>query len=446
MGLILCIIDTYLLIVVIYLENIIIRLEELVWSEPLVLLLIFTHIYLTFKLKNPQKYTLKGLKLILKNDENKEKKGINSFKSLMTILAATLGTGNIIGIATAIAIGGIGSIFWIFITGIFAIATKYAETYIVLKYRRENQTGYYGGAMYVLNDKLKFKTLAILFSIFTIIASFGIGSMIQSNAMSNSLIETFNVNKYIIAIIVTIICSYVIFGNEKRISNISSILVPIATLLYLFMCIYVLFIYKHNIASSIINIINEALNFKSVSGGIIGSIAIKAMNVGMSKGLFSNEAGMGSSPIFNATVKMKSMKNESIISSTSVFIDTVILCTITGIAIVSSGMYVVTNNPIELINETFKIIPYGKELLTFSIAIFAIATIPCWGYYGKCAVRFLFKENKKYEKIYDFIYAVCIYIGAIMTVNIVWGISSIANALMIIPNLVMIYKLKNEIK
>ncbi len=431
---------------VIYLENIIIRLEELIWSEPLVLLLMFTHIYLTFKLNNPQKYTLKGLKLILKNDENKEKKGINSFKSLMTILAATLGTGNIIGIATAISIGGIGSIFWIFVTGIFAIATKYAETYIVLKYRKENKTGYYGGTMYVLNDKLKFKLLAVLFSIFTIIASFGIGSMIQANAMSNSIIETFNINKYVIAIIVTIICSYVIFGNEKRISNISSILVPIATVIYLFMCVFVLYLYKHNIGAAIINIIEEALNFKAISGGIFGSVAIKAMNVGMSKGLFSNEAGMGSSPIFNATVKMKSIKNEAIISSTSVFIDTVILCTVTGIAIVSSGMYTITNNPIELVQETFKIIPYGRELLTFSIAIFAIATIPCWGYYGKCAVRFLFKENKRYEKIYDFMYAICIYIGSIMAVNIVWGVSSIANALMIIPNLIMIYKLKNDIE
>lgn len=422
------------------------KLEEIVWSEPLVLLLILTHIYLTFKLTVPQKYTIKGLKLILKNDENKEKKGINSFKSLMTILAATLGTGNIIGIATAIAIGGIGSIFWIFITGIFAIATKYAETYIVLKYRKETDKGYQGGAMYVLENKLKKRKLAILFSIFTIIASFGIGSMIQANAMSNSLIESFNINKHLIAIFVTVVCSYVIFGNEKRISNISSILVPIATIVYLFMCIDVLYIYRNNIGPSIVKIIHEALNFRSLSGGIIGSIAIKAMNVGMSKGLFSNEAGMGSSPIFNATVKMKSIKNESIISSTSVFIDTVILCTITGIAIVSSGMYNITNNPIELVQETFKVIPFGKELLTFSIAIFAIATIPCWGYYGKAAVRFIFKDDKRYEKAYDIIYALCIYIGSITAINLVWSLSSIANALMILPNLYMIYRLKNEIE
>ncbi len=428
------------------LENIILKLEGIIWNWPLVLLLMLTHIFLTLKLKFPQKYTIKGLKLILKNGESSDKKGINSFKSLMTILAATLGTGNIVGIATAIAIGGIGSIFWIFISGVFAIATKYAETYIVLKYRKENKSGYYGGTMYVLADKLKNNSLAIMFSIFTILASFGIGSMIQSNAMANSLIDTFNLNSHLIAIIVTLLCTYVIFGNEKRISNVSSILVPIATVLYIFMCFYVLIYYRYNILSSIYNIIDQALNFKAVAGGIFGSIAIKAMNSGMSKGLFSNEAGMGSSPIFNATVKMKDIKNESIIASTSVFIDTVVLCTITGVAIVASGMYTLSANPIEIVQNTFSIMPYGRELLTFSIAIFAIATIPCWGYYGKSAVRFIFKSSNKYEKIYDVIYATCIYIGAITTINLVWSLSSIANALMIIPNLVMIYKLKNDIK
>ncbi len=246
--------------------NIIFKLEEFVWSIPLVILLIFTHIYFTFKLKYPQKYTLKGLKLMFTpNIKGKNQKGISSFKSLMTVLAATLGTGNIIGVASAITIGGVGSIFWIFISGFFAIATKYAETFLVLKYRQNTLKGYLGGTMYVLKNRLNKKMLAILFSLFVVIASFGIGSMIQSNAMATSINETFNVNKYLLAIVITIICVYVIFGDEKRISNISSFLVPIATIVYITMCIYLLYIYRFNIIPSIKLILKEAFSFKAVT-------------------------------------------------------------------------------------------------------------------------------------------------------------------------------------
>ena len=246
--------------------DVILKLEELIWSMPLVLLLMFTHIFFTIKLKYPQKYTLKGLKLMFKpNIKEKNKKGVSSFKSLMTVLAATLGTGNIIGVASAIMLGGVGSIFWIFISGIFAIATKYAETYLVLKYRQENKEGYFGGTMYVLKNILNKKVLAALFSIFVIIASFGIGSMIQSNAMASSINETFTVNKYLLAVIITIVCAYVIFGDEKRISNISSFLVPIATIVYILMCVALLYIFRFNIIPSIKLIISEAFSFKAIT-------------------------------------------------------------------------------------------------------------------------------------------------------------------------------------
>ena len=425
-------------------QEYIIYIEKLVWSVPLVVILMFTHIFLTYKLKFPQKYTFKGLKSMLSSN-NKKGKGISSFKSLMTVLAATLGTGNIVGIATAITIGGVGSIFWVFVSGIFAIATKYAETYLVLKYRKKDENGYYGGAMYVLREKLNFKLLGALFSIFLIVASFGIGAMIQSNAMSESLVNTVNLNKYVIAIVVTIICAYAIFGNEEKISNISSVLVPLATIIYLFMCIYLLFIFRLNIIPSIKLIIKEAFNFSAVTGGIFGTVAIGAINAGLSKGLFSNEAGMGSSPLFNVTVKGKDIKEESIIASTSVFIDTVIICTITGIVLVASGMWNISHNAMELVQNTFSILPYGNFLLSFSIFIFAFATIPCWGYYGSIGIKYLFK-NSKIQNIYKIIYTICVYLGTILTLQIVWSISSIANALMVIPNLIMIYYLKENIE
>lgn len=421
------------------------KIEELVWSTPLVLLLILTHIFFTIKLKWPQKYTFKGLRLMFKSSD-KYKKGISSFKSLMTVLAGTLGTGNIIGVAAAITIGGIGSIFWIFISGIFAIATKYAETYLVLKYRKSNKEGYYGGAMYVLRAVLNKKILAILFSIFVVFATFGMGAMIQSNAMSTSIQETFAINKYLIALVVTIICAYMVFGDEKRISNISSILVPIATVIYIIMCFYLLYMFRYNIIPSIKLIIKEAFSLRAFGGGVFSIVAIKAMNTGLSKGLFSNEAGMGSSPLFNATVNMSNLKDESIIASTSVFIDTVVLCSITGVVFVASGMWNITNDAMSLVKNTFSLIPYGNYLLTFSLVIFAVATIPCWSYYGKIGFKYLFNNSKKVEKIYKYIYVLCVYMGCVLALQLVWSISSISNALMILPNIYMIYKLKDEIE
>lgn len=428
-------------------NSIIFKIENLVWSVPLLLLLFFTHIYFTIKLRFPQKNIFKGLKYMLLSDKKNDSQGVSSFKSLMTILAGTLGTGNIVGIATAITIGGIGSIFWIFVSGIFAIATKYAETYIVLKYRKkDNDNVSYGGAMYVLKDRIDKKSLAVLFSIFVVIASLGMGCMVQSNAMSSVILSSFNINKYVLALIVTVICSYAIFGDEKRISNISSIIIPIATTVYLYICFYALYIYRFNILSGIKEIFSLAFNFKSVSGGILGSVAIQAINQGLSKGIFSNEAGLGSSPMFDSTVKEKNIQKQSIISSTSVFIDTVILCTLTGVVIASSGVYKVCNEPLDVITQIFSIIPYGKYLLIFSLSAFAIATIPCWSYYGKIGIKFLFNSKTFYQKIYKIIFTACVYIGAIATIESVWSISNIANALMALPNIYMLFYLKDEIK
>lgn len=391
-------------------ENIIFKIEGIVWGLQLVLLLIFTHIYFTIRLKFPQKYTLRGLKYILFGSKSNSEDGISSFKSLMTILAGTLGTGNIVGVSTAITIGGIGSIFWIFISGIFAIATKYAETYLVLKYRKKDENGYIGGTMYVLRDRVDSRILAVVFSIFVVVASFGIGCMIQSNAMSVSILENFKINKYILAFIVTSICSYAIFGNAKRISNISSVLVPISTVVYILMCSYLLYMFRSNIFGAIVSIVKEAFQINSIIGGGAGVIFVKALNEGLSKGLFSNEAGLGSSPLFDSTVKEKDNKKQAIISSTSVFIDTVCLCTLTGVVLVASGVYSVGDSSIYLIQQVFGMIPFGNYLLTFALASFAIATIPCWSYYGSIGIKYLFNGKNFYQFIYKLMYTSCVFI------------------------------------
>ncbi len=430
---------------VICLKEIIYNLENIICGIPLVIFLMGTHIYLTLKLKFPQRHTLKGLKYMITSDKGNSKEGISSFKSLMAVLASTLGTGNIIGVATAIIIGGVGSIFWIFVSGIFAIATKYAETYIALKFRKKSKSGNIGGAMYVLKYRLKNNFLAIIFSFLLIASTLGMGAMIQSNAISSCIIQNYNVNIYIIAFLIVIPCAYVLFGNERRISNISSILIPFATIVYLVSCIVLIYIYKNNLIPSIKLIIKEAFNFRACSGGILSSVALRAMSTGLSKGLFTNEAGIGTSPIFDCTVKEKNIKKQTIISSTSVFIDTVLLCTITGIMFVSTGMYNITDNPSVLAQSVFELLPYGKIIYIVIITIFAISTIPCAGFYGSVAIKFLLK-NKKSEKIYKIIFLLCAYIGSILTIKLVWSISSIANAIMAIPNIIMIYKLKDEIE
>lgn len=427
--------------------NIIYNLENIICGFPLIFLLIASHIYFTFKLKFPQKYTIKGLKYILKSDKKNTNEGISSFKSLMAVLASTLGTGNIIGVATAISIGGVGSIFWIFISGIFAIATKYAETYIVLKYRKKYKNEkYYGGAMYVLKDRLKSTNLAKLFCIFLICTTLGMGAMIQSNAISSCILSNFDINTFLLAILIVISCTYILIGNEKRISNISSVLIPITMIIYLLSCIWLMYIYRNNILSSIIYITKEAFNYKSCVGGVFGSVMVKAMNTGLSKGLFTNEAGMGTSPIFDVSVREKDIKKQSIISSTSVFIDTVLLCTMTGIIFVASGMYNITTNPALIANYTFSVLPFGKYIFIFMIVVFAIATIPCSGFYGSIAVKFLSKSNKKSIMKYRIAYIVCIFIGSISKIEMIWSISSIANALMVIPNVIMLFKLRKEIE
>ncbi|MCX8074023.1 MAG: amino acid carrier protein [Clostridia bacterium] len=426
-------------------ENIIFKIEALIWGLPLIALLMITHIYFTIKLKFPQKNLPKGIKNMLISDKKNSAEGISSFKSLMTILAGTLGTGNIIGVSTAVIIGGPGSIFWICISGLFAVSTKYAETYIALKYRKRTKKGYVGGAMYILKDRLGNTKLASFFAISVILATFGMGSMIQSNAISSSIYNTFDININLVAICVTIICAYTVFGNERKISNISTAIIPITTVVYVIMCVGLAYIFRSNILNAISLIITEAFKFTSVSGGVLGSIAIIAMKEGLSKGLFSNEAGLGSSPLFDITVKENNIKKQSIISSTSVFIDTVLLCTFTGILVVASGVYDITNNPVILVSEIFSRIPYGNLMLTFSITAFALATIPCWSYYGASGVKYLFKSKISYEITYKLLYVTCIFIGCISTVGSVWSLSNIANALMAIPNIYMMFCLRKEI-
>lgn len=427
-------------------ENIITMIEKIIWGAPLILILMFTHIFFTLKLKIPQRGIGKGLMDLFGKSKGKEKEGISSFQSLMTVLAGTLGTGNLIGVAACILIGGPGSIFWLFLSGFFAIATKYAETFLVLKYRKKKKDIYFGGAMYVMDERMGNQKLAIIFSILLIITTLGMGAMIQSNAISSTIIGNFSVDLKLCGIVIVLLSAFVLFGNEKRISSISSFFIPIAVILYMVCSFILLVIYRNQIIPSIIYILKEAFSFRAVGGGILSSVAVTAMSAGLSKGLFTNEAGMGTSPLFDVTVNETNIQKQSMISSTTVFIDTVFLCTITGIILVASGMYETALNPTQLVQEVFSILPFGKYMYIFFICIFAISTIPCSGYYGTVGIRYLFKNKIIYEFLYKMVFLLFVYFGSVSQVYTVWSISSIANGLMILPNVWMLFYLSKEIK
>lgn len=427
-------------------EHLINLIERFIWSTPIIVILIATHIFFTFKLKFPQFHMIKAVKCLLNGKNNKSNKNNSSYKTLMATLAGTLGVGNIIGVATGICEGGIGVIFWMAISGFFAIATKYAETYIVLKYRKKDKDmKFYGGAMYVLKERLDNNYMAIFFSIFVIIASFGMGAMIQSNSATNSIVTNFNVNINFIAIGITFLCAYVLIGDSKKIANASSILVPIASIIYTLMCLIIILKFKANLIVALKDILNSALNLKSIVTGTSIMYLLNMISVGLSKGMFSNEAGIGSSPMFDVSSNNMDIEGQSLIASLAVFIDTLIVSTLTGVTIAVSYEYINIQDATVLVNSVFSNIPYGQLLLTISLSIFAIATIPCWSYYGQVAVKFLFNNKKIYIMAYNLIYIISIYVGCKSKVDVIWSISSIANALMCIPNLYMLINLNKEI-
>ena len=414
------------------------NLSEFLWGYPFIILLVITSVYLSIKFKFPQLKIIFALKDLFKRDKNNNKNKITSFRSLMTILAGTLGTGNITGVATSIVIGGVGSLFWLFVSGIFAMTISYAENLIVLTYRKKSNNGFYGGTMYVLDEVLNKKSLAIFFSIVLVITSVTTGTMTQSNSLSTLINTSIGVDKRIIGIILLMITLYIIFGGKRRLAKASSIVIPICSLVYITLCISIIYINSQNLTSQLKIIVLNAFGIRQFVGGVVGLSIAKAIGRGFSIGMFSNEAGMGSAPIFTATVEEQDTKLQAKIAANSVVIDTLILCTLTGITIACTGLYNITDVGL-LLNEVFKTVPFGNTILNICMVFFVISTIPCWEYYGEVAIKYLF-NSKLYMYIFRIMYAIGIYVGCIVDLNFVWDLSGILNAIMTLPNIYMIYK------
>ncbi len=411
--------------------------SSFLWGWPMMILLLGTHIFMTIRLRCPQRKLFTAIRLSIKRD--KDASGdVSQFGALATALAATIGTGNIIGVATAIALGGPGAVFWCWITGVFGIATKYAEGLLAIKYRVQTPTGkMLGGPMYALEKGLGWKTMAILFAIFTMIASFGIGNTVQANAIATIANNTYGISPWIMGAVVCGLTAAVIIGGVKSIAKVCGMLVPFMALFYILGCIYILFVNHNYVWPAISLILKCAFSPEAAGGGFAGSSIMMVARYGLARGLFSNESGLGSAPIVAAAAQTRNPVRQALVSSTGTFWDTVIICALTGIVIVSSIIAypdISYHDGAALTKMAFGKIPYvGEPLLSFGLLTFAFSTILGWSYYGERAVEYL--KGKKWSYVYRLLYIVAVYVGSIASLNIVWNIADCMNALMAIPNL-----------
>ena len=420
------------------LEQILQNISSLVWGLPMLILLIGCHIFLTFRLKFIQRYIGKAIKLSITSDE--EGHGdINQFGALATALAATIGTGNIIGVSTAIALGGPGAVFWTWITGILGMSTKYAESLLSMQYRQKNKVGnFVGGPMYVLEKGLNMKILAVLFAVFTALATFGTGCATQSKAISEIIKFTFNVPLVISGIIITICAALVILGGLSNISKVCEKLVPFMALFYVGGSLIILILNIQYLPNTILLILKSAFTTRAAGAGFVGSTMITACRYGVSRGLFSNESGLGTAPIVSASAKSKNCVRQALVSMSGTFWDTVIVCAMTGLVLVSS----IVKNPIafeNVANDKLTGIAFqnlgavGGIILAISLAIFAFTTILGWCFYGERCVEYLF--GIKAIKYYSILFLITLFMGTVFSLDIVWSFSDITNGLMAFPNI-----------
>ena len=425
------------------------RLNDLIWGLPLLTLLMGTHIYFTLKLHFPQRNLLYALKLSFGKADNTGQ-NLSPFSALATTLAATLGTGNIIGVSTAVALGGPGAIFWCWITGILGMATAYSECYLSVLFRSRNAAGdYVGGPMYVLKNGLHNKYLGGIYAACTLIAAFGVGCTTQANSVTQAARATFRLSPHLVGIVLAFLTGTVILGGVKSIANICERMVPAISFVYLFGCLLLMLLYHDVLLSACLLILRDAFSFRSVTGGMAGAAVQHALRYGIARGLFTNEAGIGTSAIAAAASHVSEPRIQAYVSMTAVFWDTVVMCLVTGIVIVANMLYdpasVAGAAETDLTAAAFRHLPYvGDAFLTISLAAFAVTTLIGWSYFGEKATEYL--VGKKGIPLYKLAYILMIYFGAIIPMRLVWESTDLINAMMGLPNVLALYCLRNHIK
>ena len=418
-----------------------------VWGPYMLVLLVGTGVYLTIRLMGIQftllPFALKQAFTPQKKTEGETQEGdISHFGALMTALSATIGTGNIAGVATAVVVGGPGAVFWMWITAIFGMATKYGEGVLAVKYRVQNSKGEMsGGPMYYIERGMKQKWLAILFAGFATIASFGIGSSVQSNSVAQSIHASFGIEGWITGVVLTVFTAVVILGGIKSISKVSSVIVPFMAVFYVLGGLIIILLNLDALMPALQLIFSDAFTGNAVAGGALGTV----IRYGVARGVFSNEAGMGSAPIAAAAAKTDHPVRQALVSMTGTFLDTIVVCSITGIVLVMGNMYMDGETGAALTTHTFnKLLPGpGGWIVTFGLIFFAYSTILGWCYYGEKCATYLFGD--KCITIYRVIYVATVMLGTVASLDLVWAAADTFNGLMAIPNLIALLALSGVI-
>lgn len=418
-------------------------INNIVWGPPLLIFMVAVGVLYTVRLRGLQiRHLIYAHKLAFVRDDGKADGDISHFQALMTALAATIGIGSITGVATAISIGGLGALFWMWVAAFFGMATKYAEAILAIKFREEDVNGQMcGGPMYYLQKGLKAKWLGIIFSVLAAITAFGTGNMVQSNSVATAAFETFSIDPYITGIILAILTAITLLGGISSIGKVVGVLVPAMAVFYFVISLGVVFINITHVPYAFVTIIKSAFTGQAAAGGFVGSTLMLAIQLGVSRGVFSSEAGLGSSPIAAAAAKTDSPGRQALVSMSSVFITTGIVCTLTGLAIATTGVLGASDASGAVLEGSGLVIaafdssiPFGGLLVTLIIIPFAYSTILGWAYYGEKSVEYLF--GVKAIIPYRIFYIVIVFLGAVLNLQMVWGIANIMNGLMAFPNLI----------
>jgi AGCS family alanine or glycine:cation symporter len=422
------------------LEAVLGRVSDFVWGPPLLILLFGTHVFLTFRLGFIQRYLPTAIRISFRREREGEG-DISQFGALATALAATIGTGNIVGVATAVASGGPGAVLWMWLTGVFGIATKYAEAVLAVKYRVRTPSGDMGGGpMYVLERGLKARWLGVLFAVLTAVAAFGIGCMVQANSIASLLFESYRVPPWASGLVLTVLTAVVILGGIKSIATVCEKLVPLMAIFYVLGCLVLLVVHAERIPESVRLIFTSAFTGQAAVGGFLGAGVREAIRFGIARGLFSNESGLGSAPIVAAAAQTKNPVRQALVSSTGTFWDTVVVCAMTGLVVVNSLQWSEGLKGAALTKAAFHDLgAIGPFILSVGLLTFVFSTILGWSYYGEKAAEYLVGERA--VKPYRWAWVAAVMLGSVATLPAVWAFADIANGLMAVPNLVSLIAL-----
>lgn len=432
------------------------KINDIVWGPVMLTLLIGTGLFLSVKTGFLQfrkfgymmKHTLLGV--FSKNQHEKDNSGVSPFQAVATAMAGTIGTGSIAGLATAIVSGGPGAVFWMWVSALLGMITKYSEILLSIKFREKNDEGrWVGGPMYYIKNGLKLKWLAVLFAVFAMIACLGTGNATQSNSIAVALESTVGIKPWITGIVLTVLVAAVILGGMKRISSVNEKLVPVMAVFYVICAVIALIINIEKIPAAFALIFKEAFNFKAATGGVAGYGIMLAMHYGFSRGVFSNEAGLGSAPIAHAASSTKSPVKQGLWGMFEVFFTTIVICTFSALIILTTDIWNTgqfQGSALSIASFNAIIPGVGGIVVTLSTIFFALSTILGWAYYGEVCMEFLSRNSKKAVLTYRCIYVAFVFIGTIGSLDLIWSISETMNGLMAIPNLIGIIGLYKVVK